>query len=158
MEWLRARPGLASAVRLFRQRTSSSSVYWLINRKRLRSIMGRHSQKGKRLTAERRRYWRPDMSFLVYPRAIVRHSLVRAVVAGLLIGSAMLIAQIAMDSLTGPTERTLLLSDLFVGVITAIVTGAGLRHYEAHLRADEARMHMIAEMNHHVRNALTAIS
>jgi len=110
------------------------------------------------MTAERRRYWRPDMSFLVYPRNIVRHSVVRAVLAGVLIGAAMLGVQIAMDSLTGPTERTLLLSDMFVGVITAIVTGAGLRQYDAHLRADEARMRMIAEMNHHVRNALTAIS
>ncbi len=98
------------------------------------------------------------MSFLVYPRNIVRHSVVRAIAAGALIGTAMLMVQIAMDSLTGPTERTLLVSDIFVGVITAIVTGAGLRHYDAHLRADEARMRMIAEMNHHVRNALTAIS
>lgn len=98
------------------------------------------------------------MSLFVYPRNMVRHSVVRAIAAGVLIGTAMLIVQIAMDSLTGPTERTLLMSDVFVGVITAIVTGAGLRHYDAHLRADEARMRMIAEMNHHVRNALTAIS
>ena len=98
------------------------------------------------------------MSFLVYPKNMVGHSVVRAIASGVLIGTAMLVVQIAMDSLTGPTERTLLLSDVFVGIITAIVTGAGLRHYDAHLRADEARMRMIAEMNHHVRNALTAIS
>ena len=110
------------------------------------------------MNAERRRYWRPDMSFLVNPRGMVRHSAVRAAVAGLLVGLAMLLMQIAMDSLTGPTERTLLASDVFVGVVTALVTGAALRHYEAHMRADEARLRMVAEMNHHVRNALTAIS
>ncbi len=110
------------------------------------------------MQAERRRYWRPEMLFEAYPAKIVRHSAAVAVLAGVLLGFAMFLVQIAIDRTVGHTRQTLWYSDIFMGVLTAIVTGLGLLHYRTHMAADRARMRMIAEMNHHVRNAMTAIS
>jgi hypothetical protein len=93
-----------------------------------------------------------------YPAKLVRHSIVRAIMAGILMGLAMLFVQVTIDRSFGHTQWGPLYSDVIVGMITAFVTGVGLRHYQAHKRADRARLRMIAEMNHHVRNALTAIS
>jgi ABC-type Fe3+ transport system permease subunit len=108
--------------------------------------------------AERRRYWRPEMLFEEYPAKIVRHSAASAVLAGVLMGFAMFLIQIAIDRTIGTTRETLWYSDMFMGLLTALVTGLGLLHYRTHMAADRARMRMIAEMNHHVRNAMTAIS
>jgi hypothetical protein len=108
--------------------------------------------------AERRRYWRPETLLEAYPAKMVRHSAAGAVLAGVLLGVAMFAVQVAIDRTVGHTRQTLWYSDMFMGMLTAIATGAGLLHYRAHLAADRARMRMIAEMNHHVRNAMTAIS
>lgn len=110
------------------------------------------------MQAERRRYWRPETLLEAYPAKMVRHSAAGAVLAGVLLGVAMFVVQIAIDRTVGHTRQTLWYSDMFMGMLTAIATGAGLLHYRAHLAADRARMRMIAEMNHHVRNAMTAIS
>jgi hypothetical protein len=108
--------------------------------------------------AERRRYWRPETLLEAYPAKMVRHSAVGAVLAGVLLGVAMFAVQIAIDRTVGHTRQTLWYSDMLMGLLTAVATGAGLLHYRAHMAADRARMRMIAEMNHHVRNAMTAIS
>jgi ABC-type bacteriocin/lantibiotic exporter with double-glycine peptidase domain len=110
------------------------------------------------VTAERRRYWRPGTSLDLNPTKILRTSVFVAILVGLLAGLGMLAIQVSLDRTLGHPQRTLLYSDLFMGFVTAIVTGFGLRHYQNHMRADRARMRMVAEMNHHVRNALTAIS
>lgn len=110
------------------------------------------------MTAERRRYWRPGTSLDLNPTKILRTSAFVAVLAGALAGLGMLAIQFSLDRTLLHPQRTLLYSDIFTGVMTAIVTGLGLRHYQTHMRADRARMRMVAEMNHHVRNALTAIS
>jgi hypothetical protein len=94
----------------------------------------------------------------VNPTKILRTSAFVAILVGVLAGLGMLGIQISLDSALGHPQRTLLYSDLFMGMVTAFVTGLGLRHYQTHMHADRARMRMIAEMNHHVRNALTAIS
>jgi signal transduction histidine kinase len=111
-----------------------------------------------KVQAERRRYWRPEMLFEAYPAKIVRHSAVGAVLAGALLGLAIFLVQIAIDRTVGHTRQMLWYSDMFMGLLTALVTGLGLLHYRTHMAADRARMRMIAEMNHHVRNAMTAIS
>ncbi len=110
------------------------------------------------MQAERRRYWRPEMLFETYPAKIVSYSAAGAVLAGVLMGFAMFLVQIAIDRTIGTTRETLWYSDIFMGLVTALVTGLGLLHYRTHMAADRARMRMIAEMNHHVRNAMTAIS
>lgn len=110
------------------------------------------------MQAERRRYWRPETLLEAYPAKMVRHSAVGAILAGVLLGVAMFLLQIAIDRTIGHTRQTLWYSDMLMGVLTAVATGAGLLHYRAHMAADRARMRMIAEMNHHVRNAMTAIS
>lgn len=110
------------------------------------------------MTAERRRYWRPGTSLDLNPAKIVRTSAFVAIIVGVLAGLGMLALQVSLDHALGHPQRTLLYSDIFMGAVTAFVTGLGLRHYQTHMRADRARMRMVAEMNHHVRNALTAIS
>lgn len=110
------------------------------------------------MSAERRRYWRPGVSLDLNPSKIVRHSAFAAVVAGLLMGCIMVLLQIGIDRGLADAHRTLLYSDIFMGLVAALVTGFGLRHYQTHMANDRARMRMIAEMNHHVRNALAAIS
>jgi signal transduction histidine kinase len=110
------------------------------------------------VTAERKRYWRPNLSLIGYPAKVVRHSLVRAALVGIFMGSAILFLQVSMDSVARNAHRTWLYSDIFIAVIATVLTAAGMLHYDSHMRADAARMRMIAEMNHHVRNALAAIS
>jgi hypothetical protein len=70
----------------------------------------------------------------------------------------MLVAQICIDRLLGQLQATLVYSDLFMSAVTGVATGIGLRHYQTHMKADRDRNRMVAEMNHHVRNALTVIS
>ena len=89
---------------------------------------------------------------------MVRRSTLGAVVAGLGMGFGMLLVQVGIDRWLGHAQRTLLYSDIFIGIVTAIAVGFGLHHYEQKVDRDRARVRMIAEMNHHVRNALTAIS
>jgi ABC-type multidrug transport system fused ATPase/permease subunit len=108
--------------------------------------------------AERRRYWRPEMYFGADSAKIVRHSAAGAIVAGLLMGVAMFLVQFGIDRAMGHPREALWYSDVLMGLIAAAVTGFGLLHYQTHIQADRARMQMIGEMNHHVRNALTAIS
>lgn len=110
------------------------------------------------MTAERKRYWRPNLSIFGYPSRVVRHSLIRAGLLGVFMGSAILFLQVSIDSVARNSDRTWFYSDIFIGVIAAGLTAAGVLHYDSHMRADAARMRMIAEMNHHVRNALAAIS
>ncbi len=81
-----------------------------------------------------------------------------AVAAGLGTGLFILIVQICIDRLLGQMQPTLLYSDIFMAMVTGVATGIGLRHYQTHMKADQARNRMVAEMNHHVRNALTVIS
>ncbi len=110
------------------------------------------------MTAERRRYWRPEASLDLVPVSIARGGKLTAVAAGLGTGLFILVVQICIDRLLGQLQLTLLYSDIFMACVTGVATGIGLRHYQTHMRADQARNRMVAEMNHHVRNALTIIS
>ncbi len=110
------------------------------------------------MTAERKRYWRPETSLDLKRVSLARGGVWAAVTVGVCIGAIVLVAQIFIDRLTGQGQHILVYSDIVMGAITGIATGIGLRHYQNHIEADKARMHMVAEMNHHVRNALTAIS
>src|ERR1700756_2739006 len=94
------------------------------------------TQGERRVQAERRRYWRPETLLEAYPAKMVRHSAAGAVLAGVLLGVAMFVVQIAIDRTVGHTRQTLWYSDMFMGMLTAIATGAGLLHYRAHLAAD----------------------
>ena len=110
------------------------------------------------MTAERKRYWRPGISLDLDTVEPVRNSAARAILIGVLVGAAMLLMQISIDRIWGHAEQTFLYSDVFMGIVTAFVVGFAMRHRQAHLRHEQARLRMVAEMNHHVRNALTAIS
>ena len=110
------------------------------------------------MTAERRRYWRPEASLDLVPVSIARGGKRAAIAAGLGTGLFILIVQLCIDRILGQMQPTLVYSDIFMGMVTGVATGIGLRHYQTHMMADQARNRMVAEMNHHVRNALTVIS
>jgi hypothetical protein len=67
-------------------------------------------------------------------------------------GTSMLI-----DVARGMENRPLLLSDFFDGIVTALLAFFVVRYYE-HLRQLSAeRLRVAADVNHHVRNALTTV-
>ncbi len=49
-------------------------------------------------------------------------------------------------------------SDVFAGLLSALLVFAALRHLAESARLVTERLNMIAQMNHHVRNALQVIS
>ena len=98
------------------------------------------------------------MAVLGEPVMLKRDGKLEIVLAALLLGVAMTMVQIAIDRMAGPLPRTLLVSDIFVGLVTTAVTGAALGYHRRHVQAEHIRMQQVAEVNHHVRNALTAIS
>lgn len=57
-----------------------------------------------------------------------------------------------------PARRELLYSDAYTGAIAALLSLVALRYYHARQRDAVRRMQVIAEANHHVRNALYTIT
>jgi HAMP domain-containing protein len=59
----------------------------------------------------------------------------------------------------GVTRRDLLLlSDILVGLVAAVLTFIIAKHQEERSRFVAVRLKVIAEMNHHIRNALQVIA
>lgn len=56
-----------------------------------------------------------------------------------------------------PGRRALLYSDLFAGGVAGLLTYIAMWHQRARHQALMARLRVIAEMNHHIRNAITPL-
>lgn len=75
----------------------------------------------------------------------------------LLIGGGAFGAGILLDIGLGIENRPILYSDVFTGVMAALLSFLVGRYYERLRRSDSERLHVAADVNHHVRNALTTV-
>lgn len=67
------------------------------------------------------------------------------------------IAGIVVDDLLLAQTRQVLYSDVLTSVIAGVLAFLAARYYEVRRRAIAERLRIAAEVNHHVRNALTGI-
>ena len=74
-----------------------------------------------------------------------------------LIGLAAFGSGILLDVALGVENRGILYSDIFTGVVAAFLTLMMARYYERLRIADSERLRVAADVNHHVRNALTTV-
>lgn len=75
----------------------------------------------------------------------------------LLIGGAASGTSILLDMALGMDNRPLLYSDAFDGIVTALLTFFVVIYYERMRQMTAERLQVAAEINHHVRNALTTV-
>ena len=66
-------------------------------------------------------------------------------------------AGIVVDEWLGIGNREVLYSDVFTAVVAGVLAYIAGRYYAHARQADQTRLRMIAEVNHHVRNALTSV-
>jgi hypothetical protein len=64
---------------------------------------------------------------------------------------------IALDWYQLPGRRDILYSDLFTGAVAGGLSYLALWYQRSHQRIVLARIRIIAEMNHHIRNAMTPL-
>ena len=74
-----------------------------------------------------------------------------------LIGLAAFGSGILLDVTLGVESRGILYSDIFTGVVAAFLSLMLARYYERLRVADSDRLRVAADVNHHVRNALTTV-
>ena len=74
-----------------------------------------------------------------------------------LVGVGEFAAGIVLDLRFGIENRTILYSDVFTGIVAGVLAFFLVRYYERLRRSDAERLHVAAEVNHHVRNALTTV-
>ena len=74
-----------------------------------------------------------------------------------LIGLAAFGSGILLDVTLGVENRGILYSDIFTGVVAAFLSLMLARYYERLRVADSERLLVAADINHHVRNALTTV-
>jgi K+-sensing histidine kinase KdpD len=75
------------------------------------------------------------------------------------VGASISILGIAVDRFLLPSDsRPILVSDYLQGLAAAAMFYAVALYYTAYQQTLQAQLNMIAEMNHHVRNALAAIT
>ena len=75
----------------------------------------------------------------------------------MLIGLAAFGSAILLDVTLGVENRGILYSDIFTGVVAAFLALMMARYYERLRIADSERLRVAADVNHHVRNALTTV-
>jgi hypothetical protein len=63
----------------------------------------------------------------------------------------------ALDWYEIPGKKDILWSDLFTGVVACVLSYLALLYQRRNRRFYLARLRMIAEMNHHIRNAITPL-
>jgi len=97
------------------------------------------------------------MKYFLMQRIPQSHSLVRRVSTSLLLGSIVAVAGVLVEYLCADHKITPLdvIDDMVVGAIAGLVVFA---YEQQQHRAILQRISVIAAMNHHVRNALQAIS
>jgi hypothetical protein len=76
--------------------------------------------------------------------------------AGVMAG--VLLVGLALDWYIMPERRTLLASDLFAGAVAGALAYVALRFQRARQQMVQSRLRVIAEMNHHIRNAITPLA
>ena len=74
------------------------------------------------------------------------------------IGMLTIAASIALDWAIHDIVRRIYASDILVGAAAATLSGSVLIRLQSHRRDLLSRMQIIEDVNHHVRNALTAIT
>ena len=74
-----------------------------------------------------------------------------------LVGAGAFGAGIVLDLSLGVESRPILYSDVFTGAIAALLAFFVARYYERLRRFDAERLRVAADVNHHVRNALTTV-
>ncbi|MGE5112705.1 MAG: hypothetical protein ACM3JB_17705 [Acidobacteriaceae bacterium] len=74
-----------------------------------------------------------------------------------LVGVGEVVVGILLDLRLGIENRTILYSDVFTGIVAGLLAFFLVRYYERLRRSDAERLHVAAEVNHHVRNALTTV-
>jgi len=75
----------------------------------------------------------------------------------LLIGLAAFGSGILLDVALGVENRGILYSDIFTGVVAAFLSPMLAQYYERLRVADSERLRVAADVNYHVRNALTTV-
>lgn len=93
-----------------------------------------------------------------YRRMSWRNSYWLIILIAVLIGVLTIVANIAMGWVTKDILRDMLPSDILDGAVAAVVSGSVLIRMQSHRRDLLMRMQIIEDVNHHVRNALTAIT
>jgi len=74
-----------------------------------------------------------------------------------LVGGSEFILGIVIDVSLGIHYRPIFYSDVFTGIIAAVLALLVVRYYERLRQADSERLRVAADVNHHVRNALTTV-
>jgi hypothetical protein len=73
------------------------------------------------------------------------------------IGLAVFLVGFGLDALLISDSRGILSSDAVTGGIAALLAYLAVHQYQVRQKENAARLHVVAEVNHHVRNALSAI-
>ena len=73
------------------------------------------------------------------------------------IGLAVFLVGFGLDALLISDSRGVLSSDAVTGGIAALLAYLAVHQYQVRQKENAARLHVVAEVNHHVRNALSAI-
>lgn len=74
-----------------------------------------------------------------------------------LVGGSEFILGIVIDLSLGVQYRPIFYSDVFTGIIAAVLALLVVRYYERLRQSDSERLRVAADVNHHVRNALTTV-
>jgi signal transduction histidine kinase len=93
-----------------------------------------------------------------YRRMSWRNSYWLVILIAVLIGVLTIVANVAMDWVTKGNLRGMLPSDVLDAAAAAALSGFVLIRMQSHRRELLGRMQIIEDVNHHVRNALTAIT
>lgn len=78
-------------------------------------------------------------------------------VVPVLVGGGAFGGGILLDIALGMEDRTILYSDVLAGFTAALLAFLLARYYERLRRSDLERLQVAADVNHHVRNALTTV-
>ncbi len=88
---------------------------------------------------------------------IFRHASWLRYLFPVLVGGGAFGAGILLDLAFGIENRPILYSDVFTGFVAALLAFFVGRYYERLRRSDAERLRVAADVNHHVRNALTTV-
>ena len=103
------------------------------------------------------RRWQPK-TLLTGVLSSRRSSYWFVVLIAIAIGVSTIGASLAVDWVAHGLARRVYASDLLVGLMAALSSGVALFRLQARRRELLTRMQIVEDVNHHVRNALTAIT
>jgi hypothetical protein len=94
----------------------------------------------------------------LFPFRLRLSQLIWLMVPSAVIGATISILGVAVDRFLTSAERPILLSDYLQGLAAALLFYVVALYYSAYQQALVAQLKMVAEVNHHVRNALAAMT